>query len=140
MCVLQTVIEAAQEAKEQAALDQQEIDELTGGASMNLQPVSAEELESAQLRWTENNKLAPEAYDYDFVLTSVQSRLEALQARGYVLTVADKQATKALVQAAKEAKTKAATEAIQKRREDEARAAKVLEQQQESDKAKKKVC
>ena len=122
--MLQTVLEAAQDAQVQAAQEKEEIEALTGGKQpMKVQPIGADEIESAQLLWSQNNADAPELYDRDFVLTSVQSRIEALRSRGYVMILADKQQTKAIVQAAKDAKSKVQEDLAKQRADEQAKQA-----------------
>ena len=74
------------------------IGDLTKGKKPEkVDPISPEEMVRALKHWQEANKKQPELYDYDFVLTTTQSRMEALRTRGYTLVLADPSVTKAIV-------------------------------------------
>ena len=139
MTLWQVVLEAAQDAKEQAALEKEEIEALTGGKQpMKVQPIAPEEIEAAQQLWSEKNKDQHELYDRDLILTSVESRLEALRSRGFVMLLADKQQTKAIVKAAKDIKSKVETDIAQKKAAEQAEADAARAKQQEEEKKSKK--
>jgi hypothetical protein len=138
----QTVAEAAKDEKEAEAQEDREIDAMTGGngrATLSrIPPVKAEELEVARLRWVEKNEKEQEAYDFDFVLTTTQSRIDALRARGYTMVLADKSQRMAVVAAARAVKSKTETDAAQKKAEAEAKEAKLKAEAAEQEAARKK--
>ncbi len=92
----------------------------------------------ARLRWVEKNDKGQEAYDFDFVLTTTQSRIDALRGRGYTMVLADKEQRIAVVAAAKNAKSKAEADAAVKKQEAEAKEAKLKAEAAEQEAARKK--
>ena len=133
------MVEAAQDSKDALANDAAELEQLTGGkAPEKVLPTSPEELEKARRIWEERNKAHPEQYDVDYMLTSTQSRFEALQARGYVLLPADKDVTRAVIQAGKDSKFKAEQDAAAKKAAETAKAAQAADAAKAAEVAAKK--